>query len=145
MDASLTLAHTGRMRYILLVAFLAGCAEEAMSPVDPSDELVPLDAHEMLAGERLQLAHFTASEGTIVRFAVVGSNLQPLAVGVTYEGQRSAPDPHHSYAWLGASQADPYADGTPAPLVAGDYRVELGCGDEAALPCVFSFKAWIAH
>lgn len=127
-------------RLLCLALFAIGCGETP----DPSTDLVPLDAHNMLPGARLTLAHFTATDGDIVSFAVIGSNLQPLAVGLAYEGLPSTPELHHSYAWLGASQADPYADATPAPLVAGQYRVDLGCGEEAALPCVFTFKAWLA-
>jgi len=127
------------MRYIVLALFLVGCGE-AVDHSDPGP-LVPFAAYQMNPGERLIVAHFTAADGDNVSFVVLGSNLQPMSVAVGYEGPHGDPELHHSYAWFGAGQASPYADATPAPLVAGAYNVTLGCEVSATLPCVFGFAA----
>lgn len=116
------------MRYILLLAFLGACD----GTVDP-------DAYTMAPGARLTVSRFTAADGDSVSFVVTGALGQPVAVGVAYDG---APDDvHKSYAFIGAAQSDPYTDETPHPLLAGPYRVDLGCGEEATAPCVFRFSS----
>lgn len=109
---------------------------------DDATSLVPFDAYQMNPGECKTLATFTVRDDTIVRFVVLGSNLQPLSVGIGYVGPKTSPDLHHSYAWVGAGAYSPYSDQTPAPLVGGEYQLMIACGNEAALPCIFGFKAW---
>jgi hypothetical protein len=118
-------------------------APDVATPVaDDPTSLVPFDAYEMNPGAQLALARLNAKDGTKVKFVVLGSNLQPLAVGIGYVGPTTDPDPHHSYAWIQAGAYSPFADQTPAPLVAGEYVVEVACRNEATLPCIFGFKAW---
>jgi hypothetical protein len=110
------------------------------APVEPA-ALVALDAFRVPIGVVQTLASFTAIAGTQMHFLVLDSNVQPLALGLAWEGEPD--DLHRDISWPDIAAYSPFLGETPRPMLAGPYRVDVGCSAEATRDCLFALKAWL--
>lgn len=130
---------------LILLALLGGCGDGAGDVTAAEDVAggvpVPLDAFQVPVGAVQTLARFDVVDGTGMRFLVLDSNAQPLALGLAYEG--SDDGQHRNVAWSDIAAYSPFQGETPRPMLAGAYRVDVGCAAEATRDCLFALKVWL--
>jgi hypothetical protein len=118
----------------LLAALAAGCADDA--PTDP-----PPDGPRVLVSEAIRLEPgavrnvvlLDVKASVTIRFSVTDAAKQPSGIAI-----RTAT---HATAWTDIADYSPYED--EMTVTPGEYRIDVGCRDEATASCAFDLMVWL--